>query len=137
MSTNSTETKKEKKRRATLEEFLRVILEAVPLENPDKTKESAASKLRLTVSSFDQRLRKEKQRYPEMFEGIDTTKFYTGRVGREVASPNEAWETLARIKGVSVEDLKKEIQTQNKEAAEKQEAEPVVKSARQAKKSVK
>ena len=121
--TTATTEKKERKKRASLEEFMIVCLEAA-------NKEEAAARLRLTVSSFDQRLRKEKQRYKDHFQLIDTSKFFTGRVGRTPPTPNEAWNTLAKIKGVSVEELKKEIQSQEQEVTVKQEAPVAAKPAR-------
>jgi hypothetical protein len=116
-----TEAKKVRKRRAGLEEFLRVCLE-------EQNVESAAKRLDLTVSSFDQRLRREKARYEEAFMTIDTAKFSKGHVGRTPPKPNEALAMLAKLKGMSVEDLKAQIDMKR----EKVEIKPPVEASQEA-----
>jgi hypothetical protein len=108
----NTETKKERKTRATLEEFFKVCLEA-------KNAEEAAKSLNMTVGSFEQRLRKDNKEY-DCFVLVDMNKFKSPPKsrGRRKLSPDQAREAIAKLKGVSVAQLQKEIE-QQKTAMEK------------------
>ena len=76
-----------------LKDFLRV---AIVERSTYDTHEKAANELGMTVSSFKQRLSKEKKEYPSVFEGVPR---YAGQgAGPKRASESEALEILAELK---------------------------------------
>ena len=81
-----------KRVRVGLEDFLRVAV--VEREQHD-TAESAASALGLTVSSFKQRLAKERKAYPEIFKAVPA--YQTAKGGAKRATPSEALAILERL----------------------------------------
>jgi hypothetical protein len=100
------EEQRRKRTRASLEEFLQIVLKA-------KNTDEACELLNVEKASFDQRLRKEKKTYPEQFDalGVDTRKFI-GSTTRARATGDEAWAIVAKLKGITVEELKQQTQDQ-------------------------
>ena len=115
---------KTRKTRTSLKAFFRILMDAKNQEcsnEPDKIKEWAAGEANLTVSSFDQKVRKLRQDYPDQMSLIDTSIFYPGRQGRKPPGQNEAWEMLAEVFDTPVDELKGKVESKEEEVTEEKE----------------
>ncbi len=103
MSTVQEKPKEKKKRRNnSTQTFIKHCILA-------KNKPDACQQLGITEVAFTSRLKKVQKEFPTEFRLIDTSKFKTERKNRSKISSNEFLQAVAEAKGVSIEQLEKEL----------------------------